>query len=153
MSFLKTNFAKRLPWVLGKKVRIPGIKFPEFQDLNMVLPTPGKSIILIAIYAGLFWLVMGGIYILTNNPIALGSNSNGQPVWLYPSTSDAFVIESIVAAIFIFLGGLGFIFLYETTKHSFNYSYAVKLLIFGLVLICTTFGLLQWMIQQKENGV
>jgi uncharacterized protein YybS (DUF2232 family) len=92
---------------------------------------------------------MGGVYILIQNPIALGADSSGNPLWIYPSTQDAFIIESIVAGIIIFVGGLGFILLYETTKHSYNYSYAIKLLIFGLVLTALSFGLLQWIIKQK----
>jgi hypothetical protein len=149
---IQKRIGKKVPWILGKKIRIPRVKFPDFEDASMSLPTPGRSLLLIAIYAVLFWLVMGGIYIWIREPIALGADNTGSPMWLYPSTQDAFIIESIVAASIIFLGGLGFVLLYETTKHSFNYTYAVKLLVIGLGLAATSFGLLQWMITQKENS-
>lgn len=143
------NIGKKLPWVLPKSIRIPRVKFPEFEEMDMALPSPGRSIVLIAIYAFLFWLVAGGIYILIREPISLGADRNGNPLWLYPSTSEAFIIESIVAAAVIFMGGAGFILMYQTTKHSFNYNYAIKLLIVGFILSAVSFGLLQWMINEK----
>ena len=97
----------------------------------------------------LFYLLMGWIYIGIRDPISLGADQQGNPMWLYPSTSEAFIIESIVAAAIIFLGGMGFVLLYETTKNSFNYGYAIKLLLIWLTLAGLSFGLLQWMIQQK----
>lgn len=115
----------------------------------MDLPSPGRSIVLIAIYGFLFYLLMGGIYIGIRDPISLGADQSGNPMWLYPSTSEAFIIESIVAAAIIFMGGIGFVLLYETTKNSFNYGYAIKLLLIGLTLAGLSFGLLQWMMQQK----
>jgi len=115
----------------------------------MDLPSPGRSLVLIAIYGFLFYLLMGGIYIGIREPISLGADQQGNPMWLYPSTSEAFVIESIVAAAVIFLGGAGFVLLYEATKNSFNYGYAIKLLIIGLILAGLAFGLLQWMIKEK----
>ncbi len=146
---LQEKFGQKVPWVLGKNVRVPRIKFPEYRESSMSLPAPGRNILLIIIYCVLFWLAAGGIYIYINNPIALGANSQGDPMWLYPSTNDAFVIESIVAAALIFIGGFGFILLYNTTKHAFNYSYAVKIMIVALILIFVAFGLLQYMIDQK----
>jgi len=124
---IQEKVGKKMPWVLGKYVRIPRIKFPDMNDSSMVLQSPGKSLILIAIYAFLFFLVAGGIYIVIRDPIALGADNKGQPMWLYPSTSDAFIIESIAAAAIIFFGGFGFILMYNTTKNAFNYGYAVKL--------------------------
>jgi len=61
---------------------------------------------------------MGGIYILIKEPSAMGGDASGAIMWLYPSTSDAFVIESIVAATLIFMGGAGFFLLYNATKVS-----------------------------------
>lgn len=148
---VQIKIGKKMPWVLGKSVRIPRIKFPEMNESSMVLPSPGKSLILIAIYVFTFFLVAGGIYILIRDPIALGANDKGAPLWLYPTTHDAFIIESFAAAAIIFFGGFGFILLYNTTKNAFNYSYAVKLLILGLIMAGLSFGLLQYMIE-KKNG-
>jgi hypothetical protein len=149
MSELQVKVGKKLPWVMGSKIRLPRVKFPEFNETSMVLPTPSKSILLIAIYAFLFWLVAGGIYLWIRDPIALGADSSGSPVWLYPSTHEAFIIESIVAAVIVFMGGIGFILMFQATKNAFNYGYAIKLLILGLSMAGLSFGLLQWMISEK----
>jgi OST3 / OST6 family, transporter family len=146
---LQFKIGRKVPWVLTKSIRIPRVKYPVYREGKMSLPSPGRSLVLVAIYIFLFWLIAGGIYIYIREPISLGANSEGDPMWLYPSTHDAFIIESIVAAAIIFMGGLGFIFLYNTTKHSYNYPYAVKLMVIGLMLAGLSFGLLQWMISQK----
>jgi hypothetical protein len=146
---IQVKIGQKLPWVLGKGIRIPRVKFPDFDESSTWLPSPGKSLVLLAIYGFLFWLVAGGIYIMIRDPIALGANQQGQPLWLYPSTHDAFIIESVAAAAIIFLGGAGFVTMYNTTKNSFNYPYAIKLLVLGLVMSGVSFGLLQYMISQK----
>ena len=146
---LQEKFGTKVPWVLGNSVRIPRIKFPEFRESSVSLPAPGRNILLIVVYAALFWLSAGGIYIYIQDPIAMGANSQGDPMWLYPSTHDAFIIESIVAALLIFLGGLGFVLMYNSTKHAFNYKYAIKVLIVSIALVAISFGLLQYMIDQK----
>ena len=146
---LQDSIGANMPWVLGNKVRIPRMKFPVYREGKMALPSPGKSLALIIIYIFMFWLVAGGLYIYIREPIAMGANSNGDPMWIYPSTHDAFIVESIVAAVVIYVGGLGYYLMYNTTKHSFNYPYAVKLLILGLTLSGLSFGLLQWIIKEK----
>ena len=146
---LQDIWGRSTPWLLGDAVRIPRVKFPAYQEGKYSLPTPGRSLILIAIYIFLFWLTTGGIYIYIRDPIALGADAEGKAMWLYPSTHDAFIIDSIVAAAIIFIAGFGFLLLYNATKHSFNYSYAIKQFILGLISVILSFGMLQWMIDQK----
>ncbi|TFH30747.1 MAG: hypothetical protein E4G98_01470 [Promethearchaeota archaeon] len=150
-SSIQEKFGRKMPWLFGKSVRIPKVNFPEYREGQMTLPTPGRSLILIAIYIFLFWLMAGGIYLNIRGSIALGQDNAGQVMWLYPTTSEAFIIESIVAAVLMFLGGVGFIILYQSTKHAYNYSYAVKLLIIGMTAVVTGFGLLQYMIAVKSG--
>ena len=148
---LQDRFGKKIPWVLGNKVRIPRVRYPKFQESNLSLPSPSRSMILMMIYAFLFYLIMGGIYIYIRDPIALGADQAGKAMWLYPSTHDAFIIESFVAATAIYIAGIGFLLMYTSVKHSFNYQYAIKLLSLGLFLAALGFGLLQYMIAVKTN--
>ncbi|UYP47296.1 hypothetical protein NEF87_003581 [Candidatus Lokiarchaeum ossiferum] len=150
---LQDKFGKKMPWVMGNQVRIPRIKYPTYREGSLSLPSPGRSMMLLGTFIFLFWLLMGGIYILIKEPSAMGGNASGAIMWLYPSTSDAFVIESIVAAVLIFIGGSGFFLLYNATKHSFNYNYAIKLLILGMVLAGTSFGILQYMMAVKTGKI
>ena len=150
---LQDKFGPKLPWILPKSIRIPRIEFPVYREGKMALPSPGKSLALIAIYIFLFYLIAGGVYIYIQEPIAMGADANGEALWLYPSLHDAFIIESIVAAAIIFLAGSGFILLFNTTKHAFNYPYAMKIMVLGIVLSLLSFGLLQYMIDQKGGSL
>ena len=150
---LQKKFGKKVPWVMGNSVRIPRIKYPVYREGNLSLPSPGRSMMLLGTYIFLFWLLMGGIYILIKEPSAMGGATDGSVMWLYPTTSDAFIIESMVAAILVFVGGGGFFLLYSATKHSFNYSYAVKLLVLGMILAGISFGVLQFMMGTKTGKI
>lgn len=150
---LQIQVGKKLPWIFGRKMRIPKVNYPMYQDSKMNLPTPGRSFTLLVIYLALFWLMMGGIYISIRNPIPLGSSGQNKVLWLYPSTSEAFIIESVVAATLMFIGGTGFLILYNSTKHAYNYSYSIKLLIIAITAIALSFGMLQYMLAVKAGTI
>ncbi len=150
---LQTKFGEKLPWVMGASVRIPRVKFPEAREGGLSLPTPGKSLILILTYVFLFYLVLGGIYIAIRDPITVGGDAQGNAMFLYPSTHEAFIIESLVAGFLIYISGLGFLLLYNATKHSFNYAYAIKIYILGAALVFAGFIMLQYMIGVKSGVI
>ena len=146
---------KKMPWVLNS-IRIPYIDFPDFKGRNLDIPTPSRNILLGAIYIFLFWLMMGGVYLMIpnssgNTPIALGADQQGNPVWIYPSITDAFVIESIIAGAVIFIGAIGFLTLYQSTKHIYNTRYARMLIAVGFALATIMFVILQYIIIQAKT--
>jgi hypothetical protein len=104
-------------------------------------------------YVFLFYLVLGGIYIAIRDPITVGGDAQGNAMFLYPSTHEAFIIESLVAGFLIYIAGIGFLLLYNTTKHSFNYSYAIKIYILGGFLVLLGFSMLQYMIGVKSGTI
>lgn len=154
---IQKKIQEKLPWIFKPlKIRIPKVKYPSLEDKNLDIPTPSRNILLGAVYVLLFWLLMGGVYLAIpdsngNLPIALGANNNGDPVWLYPSINDAFVIESIVAAAIIFIGALGFLLLYQSTKYLYNPSYAQKLIVVGLVMCVFSFAVLQYIVIERKS--
>ena len=150
---LQTKFGEKLPWVMGERIRIPRVKFPEAREGGLSLPTPGKSLILMLTYVFLFYLVIGGIYIAIRNPITVGGDADGNAMFLYPTTHEAFIIESLVAGFLIYIAGIGFLLLYNTTKHSFNYAYAIKIYVLGGFLIIAAFSFLQYMIGVKSGTI
>ena len=80
----------------------------------------------------------------------MGSNpQTGDPLFLYPDINDSFIIEGIVASIFIFLCSLGFIFLYLASQYVYNKNIAIRYLIVGILLILIAFTTLQAMITIK----
>jgi len=158
-SEIQKKVGSKLPWIFKIfGVRLPKVNFISFENKNLDLPTPGRNIVLILLYAFLFWLLMGGVYLTipdTNGryQIALGADAKGNPVWLYPSINDAFIIESFVAGVIIFIGAFGFIVLYQSTKHLYNVSYAQRLIVIGLVMVIFSFATLQYIvIARKAKG-
>lgn len=143
------KFLKKIPWFFVG-IRLPKINYPSFEDKSLDIPTPGRNIFLVILYGVLFFLLCGGVYLnipdsLGRVPIALGSQS-GNPLWVYPSINDAFVIESFIAAVVIFIGAIGFMVLYSATKNLYNPSYAQKLIFLGLILAGFAFVFLQFII-------
>ncbi|MHA1672165.1 MAG: hypothetical protein ACTSYI_00930 [Promethearchaeota archaeon] len=106
---------------------------------------PGRYLALMAVFIFLFYPVIGGIYITICDPSPImGSDANGVALWLYPSTHDAFIIETLVAGIIIYMTGAGFFLFYNSTRHAFNYyAYTLKVLIIGLFLAVLGFFVLQ----------
>ena len=47
-----------MPWVLGKQIRMPRVEYPDISEGRWSLPTPGKNLLVITIYAALFKLIM-----------------------------------------------------------------------------------------------
>ncbi len=139
----------KTPWVFGKTLRKPKIRFPDMSLPQMDMPLPGKSIAVISIYIILFLLQTGIVYLIYTKPPAMGGDSQGNPLFLYPSIHDAFIVESIVASIFIFLCSIGFVFLYQASKHVYNKKIAVRILAIGIVLILISYTALQAMISIK----
>ncbi|MHA1729453.1 MAG: hypothetical protein ACTSWY_12075 [Promethearchaeota archaeon] len=149
MSEIQEKLRIKVPWVF-KGIRIPKINFPSLKDTSLGIPTPSKNIILILLYAFLFFLISGGVYLnipdsLGRKPIALGS-SGGSPMWVYPSINDAFVIESFVAASVIFIGAFGFLILFQSSRNLYQPSYAQKLILIGLLMAIFSFVYLQFIL-------
>jgi hypothetical protein len=140
LHFLESNF------------RIPHAKFPKV-NLTSTSPfgiMPPKNLIIISVYLILFWLEIGGVYLLTTKNIyTIGVDGNGNILWFNYGNENAFIIESIIGGLLIFTAGLGFILLYVALQHSFNYPYGIKMILIGLMCIGIAFGLLQWILKEK----
>jgi hypothetical protein len=140
----------KTPWIFGKSLRKPKIVFPKLRLPKMDIPMPGRSLSVMIIYVILFLLQMGIIYLVYRQPPALGGNPDtGEPMFLYPNIHDSFIIEGIVASIFIFLCSTGFVLVYQASKYVYNKSIAVRILVIGIILVLVTFTALQAMITIK----
>ncbi|MFX0048335.1 MAG: hypothetical protein ACFE8G_09225 [Candidatus Hermodarchaeota archaeon] len=153
VSGSETVFEKirgKTPWVFGKTLRKPKLLFPTLKSSRMDIPLPGKSIAVIGIYIVLFLLQTGIVYLIFRDTPALGSDpQSNQPLFLYPDINESFIIEGIVASIFIFLCSIGFILLYQASKYVYNKNIAIRYLVVGIILILAAFGTLQAMITIK----
>ena len=140
---------KRTPWLFGKKLRKPKMSYPKLRGRRIVLPTPSKALGLAAIYAILFILQTGVVYLVYREPPALGADSSGDPIFLYPGIQDSFIVEGIVASILIFTASTGFLLLYQASKYSYNRKLALRIMVIGMFMIIISYVFLQYMISVK----
>ena len=140
----------RTPWIFGNVFRKPKILSPDLKKIRMGIPLPGKSIAVIGVYIILFLLQTGIVYLVFREVPALGSNpQDGSPLFLYPDINESFIIEGVVASIFIFMCSIGFILLFQASKFVYNKSVAVRYLAVGILLIIASILTLQGMITIK----
>ncbi len=132
--------------ILG--IRVPRVRLTNIGATSISLPSPPRMLMLVATYIGLFLLMGGMIYVLIRKPIALGAQNN-QPLYFYPSLSEAFIIEGFIASTLLFIAGAGAILTYQASLAAMNKSYAVKLLVIGISMTFVAFMVLQWVISLK----
>ncbi len=145
------KFKNKTPWILGNALRKPKMNFPKFRLPRLSLPMPSRALGLIIVFVALFVLQTGIAYLLVREPPALGATQQGDPIFIFNSINEAFIIESIVASILILLSSVGFIFLYQASKYVYNRKMAATILTIGVLTIIITFIALQYIIAVKTG--
>ncbi|MHA1409969.1 MAG: hypothetical protein ACTSQY_06645 [Candidatus Odinarchaeia archaeon] len=123
----------------------PRLKLPKAPSKNF-----WYTIILFIVYFSL----AGGAYIIVKQPPTIGADQAGNPVVIFTRSlggglDEQFVLEAILASLLMFLGFIGFISVYESTKHIYTPNYAYVLLIAGIVMIIMAAVGLQGLITVK----
>ncbi len=145
---------RKTPWILGNSIRKPKILFPKVKPkriANRITGLETKTLIVFAIYAVLFVLQTGVVYLIYRGTPALNTGADGVAVYLYPSTQEAFIIESIVASIMMILSSVGYLLLYRASQHLYDRKTARGILAFGILFVLITYIVLQWMIAEKSG--
>ena len=143
----------RTPWIFGNSLRKPKINYPRLKLPRISFPMPSRSLSLITILLILFVLQTGVVYFLVRDPPALGATSDGDPIFIYTSIHESFIIEGIVASILILFCSIGFIALFQASKYVYNKKMAVSILAIGLIMIITSFILLQYVLSVKMGVI
>lgn len=143
----------RTPWIFGNSLRKPKINYPRLKLPRISFPMPSRSLSLIIILIILFVLQTGAVYFLVRKPPALGADSAGDPIFIYNSIHESFIIEGIVASILIFFCSIGFITLFQASKYVYNKKMGVSILIIGLLMIIISFILLQYILSVKMGVI
>ena len=140
------------PWIFGNSLRKPKIGFPKMRFSKVSLPMPSRSISVIGILIVLFVLQTGVVYLLVRKTPALGANSAGDPMFIYPDVHESFILEGIVASIMIILCSMGFVLLYQASKYVYNKKMAIWIIVVGVGMILISFFLLQYMLDVKMGN-
>lgn len=125
----------RVPWIKGLKK--PAIDF-SIPVIELPYEAPRKYLVGITLFAVVF-LLAGGIYDLTENPLPMGQTSQ-RLVPIFPSLSEQFLVESLIAALFIGLGAGGFYVIWYSTRFAYDTRVSITLLILGIILTLIAAG-------------
>nr|MDO8100265.1 hypothetical protein [Candidatus Njordarchaeota archaeon] len=130
------------------------IRKPRIRLIKPSLKMPSKpSSSTLFILTLIFVLVVygGGIWdiVYRDRVRSLGAGSSNQPVLIYPGLDNQFLIEGVVASVFIFVGFLGFVLMYQSTRHVYRPNYARLLLVSGIALLLASYILLGVMLYNK----
>jgi len=145
---------RKVPWILGYRIRKPKIKFPKIKRrrvINRIAGLSTRSIVLFTIFAILFVLQTGAVYLVYRGVPAIGQGGGETALFLYPSTQEAFINESIVASILMIFNSVGYLFLFKASQHLYNRKLAIRYIVIGIMIILGTFGGLQAMITLKSG--
>lgn len=134
----------RLKWLLG--IRKPKIilRKPKFK-IPSEIPT---SLLLQIALIFIFCIYMGLLFDIVKEPLPLGSRF-GVPVLIDPRLDAQFIIEGIVAGIIMFVGFIGFVVIFYSTRYFYEPSYARTLLLIGVVAVISAYFVLLYMMIPK----
>lgn len=105
----------KVPWVFV--VRKP--KF-SFSKIKMSFPTSVPNwVIYSLIYISVFYIYIGGVYNVLNNPIAFASDAQNNIALIAKGVDRQFLLEGVVAGLLMFLGAFG---LYLTKEAAKDYN-------------------------------
>lgn len=125
----------RLPW-------IPGLKKPSFDfripDIELPYEAPHKYLLAFILILIIF-LLAGGIYNLTEQPLPMGQTTT-QLVPVFKSSSEQFLVESLIAGLFIGIGTGGLYLIRYSTRFAYDVRTSVTLLILGIILTLVATG-------------
>ncbi|MGB8781057.1 MAG: hypothetical protein WCD81_10470 [Candidatus Bathyarchaeia archaeon] len=93
----------------------------------------------------------GGLYDWIVKPLPAVYYS-GRFLFLYPSLSDQFIGDTVVAITCYALGIIGLLAVYQSTKYVYKPRQAYMMLIIGIVLVLLAYILLQASLQFKLSG-
>ncbi len=119
----------RLPWIPGLKK--PTIDF-RVPDIELPYEAPHKYILALILIATLF-ILAGGLYNLTEQPLPMGQTAT-QLVPVFKSSSEQFLVESLIAGLFFGLGAGGLYLIRYSTRFAYDIRTSITLLILGIII-------------------
>ena len=119
----------RLPWIPGFKK--PTIDF-RVPDIELPYEAPHKYILAFILFVTVF-ILAGGLYNLTEQPLPMGQTAT-QLVPVFKSTSEQFLVESLIAGLFFGIGSGGLYLIHYSTRFAYDVRTSITLLILGIII-------------------
>jgi len=122
---------RKVPWKLQRFLGNLGYTMKVTRAPSARRIKPSTTVLTIIILAFVGFVLAGGIYDITNNPIALLSSSNGYSVLISGTLGEQTLNESLIAAFLYLLGLVGLYMLLRSTRYAYRPRNAYLLLILG----------------------
>ncbi|MFX0013644.1 MAG: hypothetical protein ACFFB2_10890 [Promethearchaeota archaeon] len=126
---------QRLPWIPGLKK--PTIDF-RIPDIELPYEAPHKYILALILVATVF-ILAGGLYDVTEQPLPMGQTAT-QLVPIFQSSSEQFLVESLIAGLFFSIGSGGLYLIRYSTRFAYDARTSITLLIMGIILTIVAIG-------------
>jgi hypothetical protein len=120
----------------------PSLKMPNKPSSSTVFIL--TLIFVLVVYGGGIWDI-----VYRERLRSLGANASNQTILIYPGLDTQFLMEGIVASVFIFVGFMGFILMYQSTRHVYRPNYARLLLVSGIGMILVSYIMMNVMLTAK----
>lgn len=152
---------KKKPFKVIKKLSIMakvkwifvGFNKPNFNlpKIEPVIPTTiSPRVVYTLVYISVFYIFIGGVYDLIQDPVAIGADQNGNPVLIANRNGQQFLIEGIVAGMLMFLGAIGLYLLKEAPSNPHDTGRATMMMTLSIVILFVTFVSLERMMNFKS---
>lgn len=138
--------------IISQVIRKPRIRLTK---PRLKLPkAPSKTFWYIIIIFIVYFCLAGGVYDIVHQPISVGQDSSGNPILIFTAAlggglDEQFLLEGLAASILMFFGFIGFLSMYESSKHIYTPNYAYTMLIVGVIFIIVSFAGLQALVAVK----
>ena len=140
----KSQNGRKVPWISffdkpGADFRRPQLSF---------MSNPQNVLLAVLLFATIF-LMAGGVYNLTENPLPLGYSQQQGYVPIYTGMSNQFLVESLTAGLFFAIGSVGFFLLRYATRYAYDTRSATTIIVLGVGLLTVGIGGAYIMLQIK----
>ncbi len=139
MSKKVKNQASSLPFSLSKL-------FSRISTMR-----PSNLLISIIVMGGAILLFGGIVYDIVNVPLP-AVYYNSRFYFLYPSLSEQFVFDTVIAGTLYAVGFIGLLALYQSARHAYNPRQAYMTMIVGAALLLIAYLFLEYFIRLKMIG-
>ena len=128
------------------------VRPPEFSFSRITLTLPSSipaPIIYGAIYLSIFYIYIGGVYDLLQNPLTFATTSSNSVNFIASGINRQFLLEGIVGGILMFTGAIGLYLIRDAATYHIDRSQYISRSVFGYILTLLAFVILTLIMDQK----
>ncbi|MHA2295295.1 MAG: hypothetical protein ACXAEU_18210 [Candidatus Hodarchaeales archaeon] len=99
-----------------------------------LIQNPHNVVVIILLFITIF-LLAGGVFNLAETPLLMDTSPQGMLIYIYPSMSNQFLIESLAAGFFFAVGAAGFFLMRYATRYAYDTGSATIVMFIGVALV------------------